>query len=233
MCEKRKKSHTKEELIKKHGEEWYDKRIEQLSYINTLPYYIEKHGKEEGTRLYNEKNKRIGRGNTLDWYKENYENKEDAVYFYLKKYKKSLNKASKESMNVFWPLIDWLFEKNICEFKDIYLGIPESHEYFLNAKKQLNRFYKYDFTIPKFNIIIEYNGEAFHPNPKWLKDAFDKWKNWQNHFNFKSANDIYIENLQKLNFARNKGFTVLELWSSDSVEVNINKCKENILQNCK
>lgn len=96
---------------------------------------------------------------------------------------------------------------------------------------ELNKFYLYDFTIPKFNIIIEYNGEKFHPNPKWIKEDFDKWKEWQSLYKNKSANDVYIETIQKLNFARNKGFIVLELWSSDSIEYNLQKCKELIQWN--
>ncbi|MDY0215272.1 MAG: hypothetical protein RBS24_07175 [Bacilli bacterium] len=58
-------------------------------------------------------------------------------------------------------------EQEICTLDELHVGIKGSKEWCLNGKKDkdIEKVYFYDFTIPKFKIIIEYNGETYHPNP--------------------------------------------------------------------
>ena len=65
----------------------------------------------------------------------------------------------------------------------------------------MNRFYKTDFAIPEYNIIIECNGKAWH------KDS-----------EYDNVRRRYIES---------EGFTVLNFWNED-IESNPQKCVESI-----
>lgn len=58
-------------------------------------------------------------------------------------------------------------ESSISTLNQIKVGIKGSREWCLSSKKENNiqRVYFYDFTLPELKLIIEYNGEAYHPNP--------------------------------------------------------------------
>jgi len=131
-------------------------------------------------------------------------------------------------MEIFFPLIDWILEKKICTLDEIYVGIPNSKEWTLKINSFEKWGFIYDFTIPKLNIIIEYNGEAFHPNPIWLEEDLEKWNAWKHPYSKKSANVIYSQNTKKIQYAKENGFNVLEIWSSTSHIKNIQKCKDFI-----
>ena len=62
------------------------------------------------------------------------------------------------------------------------------------------------------SIIIEYHGEAYHPNPKW-KDI--KWNEWKCLFNNKSADKVYLVDQYKKKLAENSGWCVYEIYSSE------------------
>lgn len=127
-------------------------------------------------------------------------------------------------MNVFFPLMDWLLEEEICTFDEIYVGIKGSTEWFIRDQE----IYFYDFTIPKFKIIIEYNGEAFHPNPKWLKEDKEKWDMWKSPFSKEDSNTVYHKDMKKTAHAINRGFYLIKIWSSDGEDYNLNYCKQKI-----
>jgi hypothetical protein len=194
-------------------------------YSNTLKNFILRHGKEKGNIKFKKYCKKCG--HDIDFFINKYGQIEGTKKYneWVSKCRVSLGSASKESMNIFFPLIDWLLEKEICTLNEIYVGIKDNQEYFLNAKKELDTFYWYDFTIPKLKVIIEYNGEIFHPNPIWLKENIEKWNTWKSPYSRENANTVYKKNQDKINFAEKRGFNILEIWSSDSVKNNLQKCK--------
>ncbi len=129
-------------------------------------------------------------------------------------------KASKESLTIFNPLIDKLKELNI-KYEDIYIGSDNKDEYFIRDD---NNIFFYDFVIRSKKIIIEYNGVLFHPKNENSK--------WVNPFNKNiTPKEAYNKQQYKINLAKNKGFSILEIWSDDDQELNINKCLEFIKNN--
>ena len=127
-------------------------------------------------------------------------------------------KASKESLKVFKPLIEWCLNIGI-KYDDIYIGIDDKSEYFLKD----DNIYFYDFTIKNKKIIIEYNGVAFHARPEEL----DK-NEWFNPFTKESASDNIKKNLIKKKVAIDNGFDILEIWSDECYLNNIEICKKFI-----
>lgn len=127
-------------------------------------------------------------------------------------------KASKASLRVFNEVIKWCLENGI-ENNDIYIGIDNKNEFFLRDSKN-NRFFMYDFTIRSKKIIIEYHGIAFH--------AKKNDKKWINVFTNENASENIKNRKIKNNLAISNGFKILEIWSDDSDEFNIKKCKKFI-----
>jgi hypothetical protein len=144
--------------------------------------------------------------NCLEKYSENVSKK--IVHF---------GKASKKSLVYFDKLYQILLEKNIND-KDIYFGSENKKEYFLRNNKAV---YMYDFTIKSLKIILEYHGEAFHPNKNKLNET--EWNIWQHPYTKKPANEVYKKDQHKKQIAIDNGFTYIELWSFDTEEENWNK----------
>lgn len=134
----------------------------------------------------------------------------------------AIGKASKESLIVFEPLIEWCLLNGI-DYDDIYLGIDDKQEYFIQTDKKI---YFYDFCIRSKKIIIEFHGTAFHAN---LKDP--NINEWRHPFTGESAkkniHNTYIKNKKAI---RN-GFRLLEIWSNEDPNTNLEICKEFINNN--
>jgi len=119
-------------------------------------------------------------------------------------------KASKQSLDFFKPLMNYLDKKNI----EYYVGDETHQEWFI--AKGVEYFYSYDFCIPSLKIIIEYNGEHVHPNTKMSKE---EWDNWEHCWTKESADACRSKELVKLNIAKERGFKVVEIYESDKIEV--------------
>lgn len=129
----------------------------------------------------------------------------------------AIGKASKESLIIFKPLIDWCIEEGI-EYSDIYIGYNEKNEYFIRYDN--NKLFFYDFTIRSKKIIIEYNGVAFHPK---LEN-----KNWKNPFTNESHTECLEKDNLKINVAEKEGFDILIIWSDEDPILNLEYCKKFI-----
>lgn len=127
-------------------------------------------------------------------------------------------KASKASLRVFNEVIKWCLENDI-KYDDIYIGKDNKNEFFLRDSEN-DRFFMYDFTIRSKKIIIEYHGIAFH--------AKKNDKKWINVFTNENASENIKNRKIKNNLAISNGFKILEIWSDDSDEFNIKKCKKFI-----
>jgi hypothetical protein len=228
----------KEFFQKKYGTQGEDKWKDWKSKIGfSLEKAIEKYGKEEGYKRWKERQERwlstldskhskekmrINKlkAQTLENFIRRHGEERGKELFeqYIKK--SAVGRASLESLEVFFPLIDWIFENKICDFSDIYLGIPEKQEWYIGGR---DYYYLYDFTIPKYNLIIEYNGHAFHPNPRW---NIEEWLSWRSPFSNESADEAFRKDVDKVNAAIKRGFKVLLIYDED--EEKLERCKHFI-----
>lgn len=120
------------------------------------------------------------------------------------------------------PIYKFCIEIGIPESL-IYFGHFNKEEYFLLDNKNI---FFYDFTILNLNIIIEYNGEKFHPNPNW---DIDKKNEWKCLFSKLSYNEKYKFDEYKNKIAIENGFDIYSIYSSDDKEQFINRTK-NIIE---
>lgn len=76
---------------------------------------------------------------------------------------------------------------------------------------------KYDFLLVDHNVIIEYNGDYWHCNPKkYDKNFFNKKKSMY-------ANELWEKDKTKKELAEKNGYKFFTIWEKD---YNINKEKE-------
>lgn len=136
---------TKELCIKRHGKEdgikMWNNYCEQQRYTNSLEYFIKKYGKEKGIKKYD--------------------------IFAQKRIEPFLNQEnSKSTSRVSQDLFKKL-EKYLPPDDEIYF-FDKNNEY--EVKTHTNNstnFYKLDFYDKTKNIIIEFNGDYWHANPKF------------------------------------------------------------------
>jgi len=127
---------------------------------------------------------------------------------------------------VFKPIIEYI--KLLGLEEELYIGIENKKEYFLYDKKEDN-FYLYDFTLRNQKIIIEYNGVTFHPNKNKLTES--EWKTWSEPYSNMKADEKYNYDQIKIKYAEKHGFKILEIWSDETVEDNINIIKDFLYNN--
>jgi len=86
----------------------------------------------------------------------------------IKNNKSGTGGASKLSKKVLSPIINWLDQNSIRFYFD-------KNEYGIKDT-ETNNYYFWDLTIPKFNMVIEYQSLAWHADPTLTED---KWNSWQ------------------------------------------------------
>lgn len=190
-----------------YTEEDARKQLGNRQNVNSLNSFINRYGEELGATKYYETNKKIGFANTIEYYINKY-GEIDGPIKYIKKYSMTHPFTSVESINYFIPLYKYLRINGLTK-ADIYWGITGAKEYYLSDTSTI---FFYDFTIPKLRKIIEYNGTAFHPNPKW---PIDKLNNWSCPFSKLSANDKLRIDEIKCNLAKTRGFDIISIWNDD------------------
>lgn len=77
----------------------------------------------------------------------------------------------------------------------------------------------YDFYLPQYNTLVEYQGEQHSYPIKYSKDMSDDVA--EHRFKIQKRNDK-----KKMEFAKKYGYSLLEIWHTDFNNVN------NILENC-
>jgi len=119
---------------------------------------------------------------------------------------------------------------DILEYNKIkvYYGKYQKLEplYEINTKNQGIHFY--DFTIPELKIIVEYNGITFHPNKQTLTEH--EWNIWFSPYSRMAANTVHACDCLKIEKAKNKGFDVITVWSTDGMNEKFNEINE-LIQN--
>lgn len=197
---------TLENMIKRHGKIKGTKLFNEYckkQKVNgcTKEYFINKYGNEIGLIKYNElnKNKAITLENFIKKYGKNDGPKK---YFNIRENTTNSSFYSKISIDLFKSLTK---NKTIDELNYIYFGNKEYGIY----DKENKKYFKYDYTDTVKKIIIEFNGEKFHPKTK-----FDE--NFKNPYEPQlTSEEIWNKDQQKKECAIKNGFTIYYIWESD------------------
>lgn len=197
-------------------------KVKEVQSTNTIAKYIKKYGEELGIEKFNQRNNDwrktmsnpiIGNKRSLGlWrYIERY-GESDGKIKYLKMRRarnenSRMGKASSESLVAFRDIIAIFDVYNV----KYYIGIANNKEWFIYDETTERPFF-YDLAIPSLSIIIEYHGEAFHPNPAWGET---QWNNWRCLFNNSTADAVYKMDTYKKRLAEDTGWSVYEMYSSE------------------
>lgn len=138
--------------------------------------------------------------------------KEDRKAFYTLRIQKILvskpnggSGVSKSSILFF----DSIRENIKCSDVDIRYGGASSSEWWIRDKDNNKKYYFLDFYIPAINLVIEYNGCAWHP-----KSKNDPWKSKSGLLKM-STEDVWNLDRQKEASIRNLGLDVHYVWDDD------------------
>jgi hypothetical protein len=129
----------------------------------------------------------------------------------------SRSSVSKSSTKFFTKL-------EIALGRDIKYGSKRNEHKLFDVENK--RTYYYDAYVPSLNLIIEFNGSAFHYHESFEED-------WISAFGLTKSDSIKSDTA-KLNFARNAGYNVIVVWDfetsshirSDTTIAKILKCIE-------
>lgn len=209
------------------AQEIHKKRKEELSFSFNLEYFIDKYGE----LLAEEKMKEFissKDSSSYDWAlkKSGGDHKMAQKIYEERCLTKSImfGKASKESLGVFSIIFDWLLENGFSK-KDVLYGVEGSYEICLYDSITKYRYY-YDFCIEPLKLIIEYNGEKFHPNYEKFSRNY-LVENFKHPYDRTTSVDEFIKkDKDKIQNALNHGYDIHVIWSSD--EDKIEKIKKII-----
>lgn len=201
---------TLENLVKRHGKEEgtakFNAYCERQAYAgNAKEYFIELYGEEEGMKKYLELNqkKSLSVENFIRKYGEE-EGRENYI-----KWLKGISERS-----WFNSAIASDFFKNLSRYLSIEVKETFEHadskngEYFLFREKNRGSFF-YDFTSVEHKIIIEFNGDVWHANPKKFSSDYIIPKSNE------PAHERWKRDKEKIELAEQHGFKVIVVWEDD------------------
>ena len=218
-----------------YSEEESRQKVKERQTTFSLEKCITRYGKEKGLEVFNKRqetwqNSLVNKPNYAEICKSRGVTHEEFIQKYgleraiqIKRAKVntfSVTRASKESLSVFIPLYKWLRKNNIIDKKEIFLGINCSSEFYIRGKDYI---YFFDLTVPKLNVIIEFNGIAFHPK---TRDQV----NFNPIFGAATKEEIFDTYEKKKEAVTSANFSLLVIWSDETVENNLSKCKDFILE---
>lgn len=211
------------------AKEIHEKRKNELSISFDLDYFIKKYGetiaKEKMKEFYHSKD-----SSSYEWaLKKSCGDHKVAKKIYDERcVNKSIlfGKASKESLGIFMIIYEWLMGMGLSQ-NDIFFGAENRHEICLYDSSARYRYY-YDFCIEPLKLIIEYNGEKFHPNyEKYSIDYLNE--NFKHPYDKSTSVEDFIQkDKNKIQNALNHGYEIHVVWSSDDEKIeNIKKIIKN------
>lgn len=213
-------------LVKKHGEAKgilkYESYCDRQRETSTIEYLTSKFGDERTREILD------ARGRRISYFEKKFGN---TAIDEFTKYKDSLRSTlyfSKVSIEFFETIIAL---NELTQYEMYYAD----NEYGIMYTDDLGNhsYYRYDFTIPSLKLIIEFNGDNWHANPKiYENDATP------NPFNLNlTASDIWEHDKKKRLAAESRGFTMFYVWESEyktnpsELYINVTnwiaKCKQN------
>jgi hypothetical protein len=98
-----------------------------------------------------------------------------------------------------------------------YLGKHQIKYYFDKTEYAVNdgngNYYYYDLTIPNFNMVIEYQSNAWHADPCMTEDAWNKWKTPKGQI--KNAEEVLARDYKKAKaIYEHRGFHTYYVWEN-------------------
>lgn len=223
LIEKKRYINTKQYYIDKYGENEgllkYKEKSDKLSYYNTLEHYIDKYGENEGSLKYGEYRSKLSTNidklilkyNDIDIAKEIYTN------FIIKV--SNNHTVSKESINFFKILISIITDFLGVQLTYVYGYQNEFYIVDDSNYKDIKVIY-YDLLIEDFNLIIEYNGVYWHPNPEWKLEKLESWTHPKNNTNY--THNLSIQERRE-NIAKEKGYDIINIYNDNPIHDNIMK----------
>lgn len=181
----------------------------------SLQTCIQRYGEQEGTKVWRSRQEK--------WINTLASKTSDEKLEILRKKVVKLGRASRESLAIFAPLHKMLVEKGVIEDSDIYYGYNDRNEYYLADN---DNYFLYDFTIRSLKLIIEFNGTVWHVDPRISPEQLKSWRNPHGI----GAVDVMLSDNKKREFAASRGFTVIDLWGADTLEHNMKKTYDAIIQ---
>lgn len=194
------RSQTLENMIKRYGEElgtlrWNEYKQRQ-AYTNSLNYFVSKYGQDKGLAEFKRIN--LEKGNSSN------------PCYVSKKLGISLDDAVNIVANRFKLAYTSNIEKEFVTDLSNTVGQLE----YSNLTKPYGKWSKennsyYVFDIKHKDVIIEFNGDYWHANPKIYSEN-DLIRN-------RKAKDIWEMDKKKLELAKSHGFRVKVVWESDYI----------------
>lgn len=189
---------TKDNLIKRWGDseglvKW-NKYVERQQYTKSLQRYLDEFG-ECGYTIFKNINGR--KAVTLSNFITKYGEEEGT-----RRFNNFTNTAKTHYSNKASKIFEEI-DTNI-NYKCYYQ--PKTREMCIYG---LDRVYFYDFYIPEIKLVIEFNGDLFHANPKMYNETnfifpFDKTR---------TLNEIHKRDFDKINLIKEK-YNIIILWES-------------------
>lgn len=223
------RSVTLENFIRRYGKnegikKFDEYRIKQKDLGCSLSYFIEKYGEEEGQKVYLDICKR--KSHNLESYIYKY-GKDDGIIKYDEFLRKtSVNRTySKMSQKFLWSLSEVLQNKGLFNFDEMKFAENGGEKYLLS--ELYGRGYYYDFCIEKIKLIIEFNGDLYHANPKkYLPNDIPRYRD-----NKLTAKQIWEHDKRKNDSIISCGYELIIVWQSDiryDMEHTINRVVSKI-----
>jgi very-short-patch-repair endonuclease len=231
VANKSKRAITLSNLVKKYGELEgkirYDQYREKQAYTNTFEYkqkmygwtkeqfdefnrsraitvenLVKKYGEDEGVFRFKEYCDKQAYTNTLEYFVKKYGKEEGKSKFYT--YKKKLHQNYSD-------VSQWLFN-SICEninVKCLYATQGREQYFTLEGIKGY-----FDFFIPEHKIVIEYDGDSIHANPKFYEDY-----ECCHPFNRSlTAKQIREKDRLRDEILQKNGYKIIRVWHSDYIK---------------
>lgn len=225
------RSVTKEHLIKRHGEfegiRMWEEYKKKQSYTNTLEYFKNKYGDEEGENIYNNINKR--KSHSYNGFLLRYKDPIIAEQKFIEFHNTVIRNRHKKYGYTFRSKIaDELF--SILTHKLLSLGYKEiytgeySEEWFI-YDKTAKKITFLDFFLQETGKVIEFNGDYWHANPKiYNENEILKYPDGN-----KKVKDIWEKDNKKINNILKIPYIndVLVVWQKDYTEN-----KQKIIEKC-
>lgn len=186
------------------------KKLKDRQTTFTLDKCIKQYGEENGRKRFKERQSK--------WMASLYNRSDEELKkMFMERTNHAFGEASGTSMNVFSPLIQWCCKNGISE-DEILIGSSTSSEFCL-VNPDTKKVFFYDFTIPKLGLIIEYNGETWHPRD-------ENWKPLP--CMNTTVEQALTKETAKRELAKINGFDIHYVWDSDEIDSAIESCKSFI-----
>lgn len=169
----------------------------------SLDICIDRYGVEEGTKIWKARQ---------DKWLATMDGKSDEEKMRILKAKVEGSKFVSQASRNFFSMIIPNIPKELIVYTD-------DCEYFIRDSE--GNFWKYDFTIPDLNIIIEFNGHHVHPK-------ISSPDNWVHAFTKQSKMEVLAHDGKKQKAASERGFDVFYVWNDEDLQQKAVECVEII-----